>query len=140
MVKFPWRERARPLYVISVGVFIAALLWIGLGTGKFEGVHRAIMCIAAAVFAYSLMLVAFNTTRLEVEGGMLLITHGPLPWRGPLVVPVAEIARLRCEPHSGRLILRTRIGEEHVIADDLRQEQCARADELIRERLKLGSG
>ncbi len=139
MVELPWRERARPLYVISVALFSVALLWIGFGSGKFEGVHRVLMCATAVGLGYSLVLIAINTTTLKVDGGTLLVEHGPLPWRAPLTVAVGEVAALRCEPASGRLVLRTRVGEEHLVAEDLRAHQCTRTDALIRERLGIGT-
>jgi hypothetical protein len=42
-----------------------------------------------------------NSTRIAVEGGILTVRHGPLPWPGNRSLPVADLQQLFCEEVVG---------------------------------------
>ncbi len=139
MVELPWRQRLSPVYAVAVAGFVAVLVSVVIGNGQFQAVHKAAMAAAALVLSYSLAAQALNATRLAVEGGTLTVVHGPLPWRGPMKVKVAEVRALRCDASSRRLVLRTALGEEHVLAEGLPEAGLAAIDRQIRERLGIGA-
>jgi hypothetical protein len=138
-IALPWRQRLHPVYAVSIVGFVAVLMTIASREGQFQPVHRAAMFSAALLFAYSLVVQIVNVTRVSVEEGVLRVVHGPLPWRGTTALPVEEVRSLRCEPHSRRLVLKTRIGEELVLGENLPEAQLADIDRDLRERLGIGT-
>lgn len=138
-VELRWRQRLHPTYAIAVSGFIGVLLWVVVGRGQFQPVHKATMASAAMLLGYSLLVQVVNATRLAVAKGTLVVQHGPLPWRGPMRVRLEQVRTLRCDPSSRRLVLSTALGEEHVLADDLPAAALAGIDRQIRERLGIGA-
>jgi hypothetical protein len=134
-VELPWRRRLRLVPSVAMLVFSATLIAIAVRPGQFQAVHKAAMLTGAFLLAYSVAVQALNATRMQVRGGRLLVAHGPLPWRGRLDVALAEVRALACDRHSRRLVLRTALGEELVIAEDLPAGELATIDAQIRERL-----
>lgn len=118
-VELRWRQGLHPVYAVSVATFVAVLLTIAFRKGQFQPVHRGTMFAAGLGLAYSLLVQLVNATRLVREGAVLRVTHGPLPWRGATRVPVDQIRTLRCDPSSRRLLLRTTLGEELVLGENL---------------------
>ncbi|MBM4373567.1 MAG: hypothetical protein FJ095_00670 [Deltaproteobacteria bacterium] len=139
VLALPWRQRLHPVYALSIMVFVAVLLTIASREGQFQPVHRATMLGGALLFAYSLVAQIVNVTRLSVEDGVLRVAHGPLPWRGTTALPLDEVRMLRCEPHSRRLVLKTRIGEEFVLGENLPEAQLEAIDRDVRERLGIAT-
>ncbi len=134
-VELRWRHRVHPLYAISVIGFIVVLTLIGLKKGQFQPVHRATMLLAALGLAYGLLVQLVNQTRVVLFEQGLRIAHGPLPWRGGVAVPLDQIRSLGCDRHSRRLILRTVLGEDIVLAENLPAAGLLAIDARIRERL-----
>ncbi|MBM4356511.1 MAG: hypothetical protein FJ096_00215 [Deltaproteobacteria bacterium] len=139
VVHLSWRERLHPVYVLSVLGFVAVLGAIATREGQFQSVHRATMALASVGLVYSLVAQIFNATTLAIEEGALRILHGPLPWRAGMQVPLAQIRQLCCDPHSRRLVLRTALGEELVLGENLPRARLGAIDAELRDRLGLGA-
>jgi len=139
VVALPWRHRLHPVYAFSIAVFVVVLLIIASREGQFQPVHRATMLAGALLFAYSLLAQVVNVTRLSVADGALCVAHGPLPWRGTTALPLDEVRSLRCEPHSRRLVLKTRLGEELVLGENLPEAQLEAIDRDVRDRLGIAT-
>jgi len=60
------------------------LMWL------FAAAHVA----AGVAMAYTALAGFKNSTHLHVGGGFLRVRHSPIPWRGDLDLPVAEIEQL----------------------------------------------
>lgn len=131
----PWRHRIHPLYALSLLGFVTVLATIASRSGQFQPVHRATMGAAAVLLFYSLLVQVVNATRMTILGSSLRLAHGPLPWRGSAEVPLEAIRTLRCDPHSRRLILRTKLGEELVLAENLPASELVTIDGWIRTSL-----
>jgi hypothetical protein len=130
VIAIRWRHaRDRSLGWCALG-FAAVLGWLALRHGVFEGVHRALMALAAAGLVYFAAVQQLNATRLRVRDGILEVEHGPLPWRGGLALPVEAVARLAVDRASHRLELRTRDGQELVLCEALPPEAADRFAEL----------
>jgi hypothetical protein len=138
-VVLPWRRAFRLAYGLAMIAFAAVLGYLAFRTGQFQTIHRTVMAGAAALLGYSVLVQLVNHTVMHVDGVTLLIEHGPLPWRGRLRIGVSEVRALRCDPHSRRLLLRTALGEEHIILADLRADDLSRIDEQIRACLRIGN-
>jgi hypothetical protein len=123
-----------------VSAFSAVLAFIALRPGQFQPVHKSVMLVGAVLLAYSVVVQAVNVTRLVVAGGTLRVTHGPLPWRGGTRVELAAVRALACDRHSRRLVLRTALGEELVLAEDLPAADLAAVDAEIRARVLPAKG
>ncbi len=59
----------------------------------FPLVHVAV----GAVVSYLAIAMLFNRTWIKADNGVVSIIHGPLPWRGNMVMPCAEIDQLFCK-------------------------------------------
>jgi hypothetical protein len=139
IVLLPWRERLHPVYVVSVLGFVGVLGAIATREGLFQPIHRVVMGGTSVMLVYSLLAQLVNATRLTIEGGTLRITHGPLPWRGGMSVDVKQVRQLRCDPHSRRLVLKTSLGEELLLGENLPGARLGVIDAELRERLGFGS-
>lgn len=137
-VVLPWRRGTHPLYVASVVTFLGVLLAIVFGRGQFQPIHKAAMLLAVAGLSYSLVVQFVNETRLSLVDGEVRVAHGPLPIRRGVVVPVNQIRTLRCDPNSRRLILRTVLGEELVLAENLVAADLTSIDGELRDKIGLG--
>jgi hypothetical protein len=124
------RKRALPIYAMA---FMAVLLYLALGEGQFQGQHRAIMGAAAMLLGYFVLVHAVNGTRVAVRGGSLWVEHGPLPWRGRVWMPLSEVERLTVERTTARIRLRTRVGEDVVLLDDLAPAACDEIEKALEE-------
>ena len=137
-VELAWRDRIHPLYAISVLGFVVVLSLIASREGQFQPVHRATMVLAVLGLVYGFVVQVVNRTRIQLLAETLRIAHGPLPWRGSVEVPVDQVRSLRCDPHSRRLILRTALGEDIVLAENLPAATLGAIDARIRECLGVG--
>ena len=136
----PWSRGTHPLYVASILTFVGVLVAIVCGKGQFQAIHKAAMVLTAIGLIYTVVVQFVNSTRLSREEGVVRVVHGPLPLRRGIVVPVEQIRSLRCDPNSRRLILRTVLGEEFVLAENLVAGELSSIDGELRERLGLASG
>jgi len=63
----------------------------------FLGVHAG----AAVALAYYTLSLWLNSTRIAVEDAMLVVSHGPLPWRGGKSIALAQLDQLYCTEEHG---------------------------------------
>jgi hypothetical protein len=133
-----WADRGRALAFYACG-FAALLLVIAFRTGAFQPVHRAIMGGFALVCVYFALVRVVNATQLRVDGGRLVVTHGPLPWRGRMSVSLSQIEDVTVDRASSRLQLRTTQGEEVVLVDDLSRDSAKRLDGELSQLMDGGA-
>lgn len=138
VVTLRWRERVHPVYAVSVLGFVGVLVSIASRKGQFQPIHRLTMGAVALLLVYSLVVQFLNATKLVLEAGFLRVTHGPLPWRGALRMAREDVRALRCDRNSRRLVLKTAVGEEFVLAENLPESRLGAVDEELRELLEAG--
>lgn len=130
-IRIRWRgarSAALPVYAALFNVMLAIL---ATGQGTFGAVHRTLMAFAIVPLSYFVIVHLTNATTLSVAKGLLVVRHGPLPWRQRVVLPLVDVARLSVERQNARLLLFTRRGEELTLLDDLRQHAVAELDGLL---------
>jgi hypothetical protein len=115
VVEVPWRELSTLFSAVASVLFSLVLIYIAISNGQFRGIFRVVMAAGAGLFLYSAATVALNKSRLELDDSDLRVTHGPLPWRSGQQIRRSQIARIRANPQSRRLELRTKIGEELIL-------------------------
>ena len=137
-VEIPWRVRRGQAAAYYSIPFAFALAYLAATSGTFQTVHRAIMGSFVAVIAYVVAAQLVNVTRLSVRGEQLVVEHGPLPWRGTISLPVADVRVLAVDTPSKRLRLRTMQGEEFDIVEGVTEKVGSAIDEAIRGELGIG--
>jgi hypothetical protein len=100
--------------------FAMVLLVLSLGHGQFQAIHRSLMAFCIAPLGYMVATFLFNRTMLARHDDELSVTHGPLPWRRRVSLPIGEVKVLRYEPQNARVVLRTQRGEEVTLLDDMK--------------------
>ena len=55
-----------------------------------------ILVAAGGVFLYPALEELLNRTRIAVQGGRLVVRHGPIPWPGNVDVPASGVRQLYC--------------------------------------------
>ena len=86
-----------------------------------------------------------NRTRIAVEGGRLVIQHGPLPWPGNRVLGTQDLDQLFCEEKIGRrgsrsyaLVARMKDGEKVELLKSLPEaDQALYLEQLLENRLGI---
>ncbi|HHH31670.1 MAG TPA: hypothetical protein ENK57_25435 [Polyangiaceae bacterium] len=125
VIEVPWRRLNHLGAAVGSGSFAIAIGYLAATSAIFSGIYRGVMIAAAIGLGYWTATVALNRTRLELDEDTLRLSHGPLPWSASTSYPRSEIARLRANPQTRRLELRTRRGEEHVLMTALRDDVVA---------------
>lgn len=115
VIDVPWRRLNHLWAAVGSAIFAVAIAYLAATSEIFSGIYRAVMGAAAVALAYWATTVALNRTRLALDDDALVMSHGPLPWLGSRSYPRDQIARLRANPQTRRLELRTRRGEDHVL-------------------------
>jgi hypothetical protein len=100
-------------------MFMGVLLYVAMGEGQFESVHRMLMVIGAVVIGYFVLAHLLNATCLAVSDSVLSVTHGPMPGFGRITLPVKDVSRLSFDEKTARLQLHTKLGEELTVLDGL---------------------
>lgn len=82
------------------------LLWYGIAFASLVGGDTTggilmfvfpLLHVAVGVgLTYSVLGGLFNSTTVEAGNGVLLIRHGPIPWRGNLDVATADLEQIFC--------------------------------------------
>jgi hypothetical protein len=86
-----------------------------------------------------------NRTRIAVEGGQLVIRHGPLPWKGNRALEANDLDQLFCEENVSSkgartysLSARTKSGEKVVLLKSLPEaDQALYIEQLFEDRLGI---
>ena len=136
-VTIRWRDLSGTWLVGCVVLFVVALGYL-IGTpGIFQPVHKLLMVLASVALIYGCLVRLLNVTQIRRDGDVVVVTHGPLPWRGALQLPVAEVALFRCERAGSRLLLRTCHGEDILLLSDVPAASQEALATQLRERLQL---
>lgn len=135
VVDVPWRRLNHLGAAVGSAVFAAAIAYLAATSETFSGIYRAVMAAAAIALAYWTATVALNRTRLTLDADRLMMSHGPLPWFGSRSYPRDQIARLRANPGTRRLELRTRRGEDHVLLAALGDDVIAELNRSLGDAL-----
>jgi hypothetical protein len=90
----------RDLVMVAFCVFWDGWIvnWYAHGPMPWEAILFPLIHVGAGVFiTYVTLAGLLNRTRITVEGGLLTVRHGPLPWRAPRPIDVTRIRQLYCE-------------------------------------------
>ncbi len=131
VIDVPWRRLNHLGAAVGSAVFAVAIAYLAATSEIFSGIYRGVMGAAALALAYWAVTVALNRTRLALDDEALVMSHGPLPWFGARSYPREQIARLRANPKTRRLELRTRRGEDHVLLAALGDDVIAELNRSI---------
>jgi hypothetical protein len=97
-----WRYVAGLVIVGALGV----AYWLGwIGRSKSDGdgwFFLALLTIMGVIIATRFAYVGLNSTTINVEGGALVVRHGPLPFPGNREIPLSEIDQLYAEYYVER--------------------------------------
>jgi hypothetical protein len=138
-VEIRWRMGRASALAWYALIFTGVLLTLAARRGQFQDVHRMLMVMAACGLGYFILAHLLNATRLAVREGMLLVTHGPVPWFGRVSLPLRDVRRLRFDEKTARLRLHTQLGEELTLLDGLLPERLPGLSDALGDALARGT-
>jgi len=138
-VEIRWRLARGSALAWYACIFSGVLLYLAARRGQFQDVHRMLMVIAACAMGYFILAHLLNATRLAVREGVLLVTHGPVPWFGRVSLPLRDVRRLRFDAKTARLRLHTELGEELTLLDGLLPDRLPDLSNALGDALERGT-